>query len=69
MIIEKNDPLPDTYRDFPYQYTKLNIGTVIFKNFVEKYLFGADETLFFNECYRAKQKGRDISDVISDYFI
>jgi hypothetical protein len=68
MIIGKNDPLPDTYRDFPYQYTRLNLGTVLRKNNDEEYLFGDDETQFLRECNRAKQKGRSISDVMDEYF-
>ena len=68
MNIEKNDMLPQTYRNFPYQYTRLNLGTMIRKNNDENYLFGDDETQFFKECNRAKQKGRSISDVIADYF-
>ena len=67
--IEKNDPLPDTYRNFPYQYTRLNFGTVIRKNNDEYFLQGDDETLFFQSCNRAKQQNRSISEVISDYFI
>jgi len=68
ITIDKNDPLPETYRAFPYQYTKLNLGTVLRKNNDEVYLFGDDETQFFRDCNRAKQKGRSISDVINDYF-
>jgi len=68
MTIQKNDPLPEIYRAFPYQYTRLNLGTVLRKKNDEVYLFGDDETQFFRDCNRAKQKGRSISDVINDYF-
>jgi len=68
MLISKNEPLPQTYRNFPYQYTKLSLGTMIRKNNDENYLFGDDETQFFKECNRAKQKGRSISEVIAEYF-
>ena len=67
--IEKNDPLPDTYRNFPYQYIRLALGTMIRKNNNEVYLFGDDETIFFRDCNRAKQHNRSISAVIEDYFI
>jgi hypothetical protein len=69
MIIDKNSKLPRIYRNFPYQYTILNLGTVLRKNNDEVYLFGEDETLFFKECNRAKQKERNISDVINQYFL
>jgi len=68
LLITRVEPLPETYRNFPYQYTKLSHGTVIRKNNDEHYLFGDDETQFFKECNRAKQKERSISDVIADYF-
>jgi len=66
--IDKNDPLPETYLDFPYQYSKLKFGTVLRKNNDEVFLQGDDETQFLRDCNRAKQKGRSISDVINDYF-
>ena len=69
MFVNKNDSLPDTYRNFPYQYTRMNLGTVVRKNIDEVYLFGDDETQFFKDCNRAKQKGRSISEVIEEYFI
>jgi len=69
MQLEKNEPLPQSYRNFPYQYTRLNLGTVLRKNMDEVYIFGDDETKFFQECNRAKQKNRSISDVIEEYFI
>ena len=69
MQLEKNEALPRTYRNFPYQYTRLNLGTVLRKNMDEVYLFGDDETIFFRECNRAKQNNRSISDVIEEYFI
>jgi hypothetical protein len=65
----KNDPLPKTYRDFPYQYTRTNLFLVLRKNNDEIFLQGDDETIFFKECNRAKQKNRSISDVIEEYFI
>ena len=67
--IGKNEPTPDTYRNFPYQYTRTSLGTTLRKNIDEVYLFGDEETHFFRECNRAKQKGRSISDVIEEYFI
>ena len=67
--INKNDPLPETYWNFPYQYTRCALGTMIRKNNDEVYLFGDDETIFFRECNRAKQKGRSIPDLIEEYFI
>ena len=67
--IGKNDPLPETYRNSPYQYTKIKLCTVLQKNSEEQYLFGEEETHFFRECNRAKQKGRSISEVIEEYFI
>jgi len=67
--IGKNDPLPETYRNFPYQYTRTSLGTTLRKNIEEVYLFGEEETHFQRECNRAKQKGRSISEVIEEYFI
>jgi len=69
MQLEKNEPLPHSYRNFPYQYTRLNLCTVLRKNMDEVYIFGDDETKFFQECNRAKQKSRSLSDVIEEYFI
>jgi hypothetical protein len=69
MCVGKNEPLPDTYRDFPYQYTRLRLGVVLRKNNDEEYLFGDDETVFFRDCNRAKQHNRSLSDVIEEYFI
>jgi hypothetical protein len=69
MQVEKNEPLPQSYRNFPYQYTRLNLGTMLRKNLDEVYLFGDDETIFFRDCNRAKQKNRSISEVIEEYFI
>ena len=67
--IDKNDPLPDSYRNFPYQYTRTNLVLVLRKNNDELVLLGDDETRFFKDCNRAKQKGRSISEVIEEYFI
>jgi len=69
MQLEKNEPLPQSYRNFPYQYTRLNLGTMLRKNLDEVYLFGDDETIFLRDCNRAKQKNRSISEVIEEYFI
>ncbi len=69
MQVEKNEPLPQSYRNFPYQYTRLNLGTMLRKNLDEVYLFGDDETIFLRDCNRAKQKKRSISEVIEEYFI
>jgi len=67
-LIGKNDPLPETFRDFPYQYSKLKLGTVLQKNNDEVFLQGDDETQFFRDCNRIKQKGHNISYLISEYF-
>jgi len=67
--VGKNDPLPETYRNFPYQYTKVRFGLVLRKNDKEVFLSGDDETRFFRDCNRAKQHNRKISDVIEEYFI
>jgi len=69
MQLGKNEPLPHSYRNFPYQYTRLNLGTMLRKNLDEVYLFGDDETIFLRDCNRAKQKNRSISEVIEEYFI
>ena len=69
MLIDKNDPLPQTYRNFPYQYTRTGLVMVLRKNNDEVILLGDDETQFIKDCNRAKQKGRSISDVIEEYFI
>jgi hypothetical protein len=69
MQVSKNDPLPETYRDLPCQYTRRKYGTILKKNNDEIFLQGDDETIFFRDCNRAKQKGRRLSDVIEDYFI
>ena len=69
MQLGKNEPLPQSYRNFPYQYTRLNLGTMLRKNMDEVYIFGDDETIFFRDCNRAKQKNRSISEVIEEYFI
>jgi hypothetical protein len=66
--LDKNEPLPDVYRDFLYQYTVLNFGLVLPKNNDEIFLQGENETTFRRECNRAKQKGRSLSAVINDYF-
>ena len=65
----KNDQLPDIYRNFPYQYMKGSLGTVLRKNLDEVYLYGDDETKFFQDCNRAKQHSRSLADVIEEYFI
>jgi hypothetical protein len=69
MNVNNNDRLPETYRNFPYQYTRLSFGTVLRKNNDEVYLFGDDETVFFRDCSKAKQQNRSLSDVIEEYFI
>jgi hypothetical protein len=68
MKLDKNEPLPNVYRDFPYQYTVFKFGLVLQKNNNEIFLQGDDETIFRRECNRAKQKGRSLSDVIDNYF-
>ena len=67
--IGKNDPMPDSYRNFPYQYTRTKLCTTLRKGIDEVYLFGDEATHFYRECNRAKQKSRSISDVIEEYFI
>jgi len=69
MTLYKNEPLPRDYRDFPYQYTRTNLFTILQKNSDEVFLQGDDETQFFKDCNRAKLKSRSISDVIEEYFI
>jgi hypothetical protein len=68
-LIGKYDPMPDTYRNFPYQYTRTSLCLVLRKNNDEIVLLGDDETNFFSVCNKAKQKGCSISDVIEEYFI
>ena len=68
-MLSKNDPLPDSYRNFPYQYLKGSLGVMLRKNMDEVYLYGDDETRFFQDCNRAKQHNRSFSDVIEEYFI
>jgi hypothetical protein len=67
-MLGKNDPMPETYRNFPYQYDRLRFGVLLRKNLHEVFLYGDDETLFLRECNRAKQKGRDIAAIIEAYF-
>jgi hypothetical protein len=67
--IGRDDPLPEIYLNFPYQYTRTKLSTILKKNDEEQCLFGEEETHFFRECNRAKQKGRSLSDVIEEYFI
>ena len=68
MNVNKNDPLPLLYCNFPYKYTRTKCGTVLNRYNDEYFLFGDDETQFIRNCNRAKQKGRSISDIISEYF-
>ena len=68
MTLGRNDPLPMEYRDFPFQYTQTKFGIVLRKNDDKVFLQDEDETVFMRDCNRAKQKGRSISDVISEYF-
>jgi hypothetical protein len=69
MQIGKNDPLPKTFRDFPYQYTRTKYGTVLRKNNDEIFLQGDDETQFIKDCNRAKQHNRCITGLIMEYFL
>jgi hypothetical protein len=48
---------------------KISLGVALRKNNDEVYLMGDDETKFFRDCNRAKQKGRSLSEVIEEYFI
>ena len=66
--INKNEPLPEVYRDFPYRYTKTKFGTILGKNNDEVFLQGDAETRFFTVCNRLKQKGIDITRYIQEYF-
>jgi hypothetical protein len=66
--LEKNDPLPEVYRSVLFQYTRTRFGVILRKNISEVFLCGDDETQFFRECNRAKQKGSSISKVIDEYF-
>jgi predicted CopG family antitoxin len=67
--IGKNDPLPEIYCDFPYLYKRTKCGTILRKNSEEIFLQGDDVTRFLQDCNRAKQHSRSISDVIEEYFI
>jgi len=74
--VGKNDPLPETYQNYPYQYKKEKHGVVLskknkevfFYGDKEMFLSGDNETIFFRDCNRAKQHNRSISEVIKDYF-
>jgi hypothetical protein len=68
-VLDKNVPLPEVYRDIPFQYMQTKFGVVLRKNDDEVFLQGDDETVFMRDCNRAKQKDRSISDVIDRYFI
>lgn len=67
-MVQKNEPLPKVYRNFPYQYTVTRFGIVLRKNNEEVFLQGDDSALFMRDCNRAKQKGRNMAEVISEYF-
>ena len=69
MLIDRNDPLPRLYRNFPYQYNRTGLFLILRKNNDEVLLQGDDETQFIKACNRAKQKDRSLSDVIEEYFI
>jgi hypothetical protein len=69
ILLGKNERLPVTYRDFPFQYTQTKFGIVLQKHNDELFLQGDAETTFMRECNRAKQKGRSISYVIDEYFV
>ena len=68
-MLDKNDPLPQTYQDFPYKYTRTKLFCVLKKNNEEVCLIGDDETQFIRDCNRAKQHNHSISDVIEEYFV
>jgi hypothetical protein len=68
-VLDKNAPLPEIYRDIPFQYMQTKFGVVLRKNDDEVFLQGDDEAVFMRDCNRTKQKGRSISDVIDGYFI
>jgi hypothetical protein len=68
-MLGKNDPLPMTYRNFPFQYTQTKFGVALWKNNDEVFLQGDDDVEFMRVINRAKQKGRSISDVVDEYFI
>jgi hypothetical protein len=67
MFVGKNDPLPDNYDDHPYYYTQTTVCTILRVCNDELILMGDDETQFFRECNRAKQKGLPLAYVISEY--
>jgi len=69
MEVGKNDPLPKDYHDFQYEYSKSYLGTLLKKGDNQIFIFGDEETKFFQDCNRAKQKNRSLSEVIEEYFI
>jgi len=68
MVIDKNQKIPFIYVDMIYHFTKTQFGTVLGKDDKTIFLQGDDETIFFRQFNRAKQKGRDISDLLAEYF-
>jgi hypothetical protein len=68
MFVGKNDPLPDTYHDYPYHYTRTSLFTILRVCKDEIILMGEDEKQFFRECNRAKQQELPLSGVIYEYF-
>jgi hypothetical protein len=70
LILDKNEPLPDLYEDYPYYYKRNIMGVYLLKHSKKMiYLQGDDETHFIRECNRAKQHSRSLSSVIDEYFI
>ena len=69
MVIDKNQKIPFIYVDMTYHFTKTQFGTVIGKDGTTIFLQGDDEKVLLRQFNRAKQKGRDISDFLSEYFI
>jgi len=67
-VLDKNEPMPMVYRDFPYQYTQTKFGIVLNKNTDEVFLQDNAATIFMRDCNRAKQKNISISEVINGYF-
>ena len=69
MVLDKNQKTPYIYVDLTYHFTHTNFGTVIGKEGNTIFLQGDDEKIFLRQFNRAKQKGRDISDLLSEYFV
>jgi hypothetical protein len=67
-VLQKDGPLPEAYKETPYQYIRTHFGTILYRGKSEVYLQGDDQTIFFRHCNRAKQRGIALSAVIDGYF-